>query len=105
MTKRGKPTKAQLEAEASYQALLKKWASVPKFARLTPKAVPAQREPVAERPIKPASLVTPGGSTPLKQAQVYTGTQMIGVAQMHKSNAVPIFNSEAAVEVTQMRRS
>lgn len=34
----------------------------------------------------------------------YTGTKMIGVATMHKSNMVPIFNEESAVEVSQMRR-
>lgn len=36
--------------------------------------------------------------------KVYTGNAMIGLAQMHKSNLVPIFNSEAAVDVAKMRR-
>lgn len=37
-------------------------------------------------------------------AKIYTGNAMIGLAQMHKSNLVPIFNSEAAVDVAKMRR-
>lgn len=99
-----KLTKAQRELAAADEALLKKWATVPKFARtakpvVTPKAV---QQPVTSQ--RPPSLVTPGGSTPLKPAAKYTGTAMIGIATMHKSNAVPIFDSKAAVEVTQMRR-
>ena len=39
-----------------------------------------------------------------KQANVYTGTEIIGIAQMHKSNAVPIRGKKAAVEVAKMRR-
>ena len=54
---------------------------------------------------KPKSLMTLGGSTGLFEPKVYTGTKIIGIAQMHKSNAVPIFNEEAAVEVAQMRRN
>lgn len=34
----------------------------------------------------------------------YTGTKVIGIAVMHKSNAVPIFSNEEAVEVSSMRR-
>ena len=37
--------------------------------------------------------------------KVYTGTKIVGIATMHKSNLVPIFNEEAAVEVAQMRRN
>lgn len=38
-------------------------------------------------------------------AKVYTGTAIIGIATMHKSNMVPIFNSEAAIDVAKMRRN
>jgi hypothetical protein len=34
----------------------------------------------------------------------YTGTEIIGIAQMHKSNAVPIRNKKSAEEVAKMRR-
>lgn len=51
-----------------------------------------------------ASLVTPGGSTALPVPKVYTGDKMLGVATMHKSNSVPVFSSEEAVEIAKMRR-
>lgn len=37
-------------------------------------------------------------------AKVYTGTNMIGIGTLHKSNAVPIFSSDDAVAISQMRR-
>lgn len=44
------------------------------------------------------------GYAPLKAAQVYTGTKMIGIGQLHKSNAVPVFKQEEAEEIAHMRR-
>jgi hypothetical protein len=40
-----------------------------------------------------------------KKAQVYTGDKMIGIGQLHKSNAVPIFSQQEAIEVSTMRRN
>jgi hypothetical protein len=37
-------------------------------------------------------------------AKVYTGTKVMGIATMHKSNAVPVFNNEEAVAISSMRR-
>tara|TARA_Y100000592_G_scaffold41655_1_gene66070 strand:+ start:24773 stop:25132 length:360 start_codon:yes stop_codon:yes gene_type:complete len=39
-----------------------------------------------------------------KEEKVYTGTEIIGIAQMHKSNAVPIRSKKTAEEVARMRR-
>lgn len=36
--------------------------------------------------------------------KVYTGDKVLGIATMHKSNAVPVFNSTEAVEISKMRR-
>lgn len=44
------------------------------------------------------------GWAPLRQPPVYTGDKMIGIGQMHKSNAVPIFKQEEAEEIARMRR-
>ena len=44
------------------------------------------------------------GDCTKKQSQRYTGTFVKGVAQMHKSNAVPITSSKDAKEVARMRR-
>lgn len=49
------------------------------------------------------SRVTAGGSTaPIHK--VYTGNKILGIGTMHKSNAVPIFSDEQAVEISRMRR-
>jgi len=47
---------------------------------------------------------TGGGNATLKPAKVYTGTKVKGIATMHKSNAVPVFSDEEAVEISKMRR-
>ena len=39
-----------------------------------------------------------------KKEKIYTGTEIIGIAVMHKSNAVPIRNKKSAEEVAKMRR-
>ena len=49
------------------------------------------------------SRVTPGGSTSSVH-KVYTGNKILGIGTMHKSNAVPIFSDEQAVEIATMRR-
>ena len=49
------------------------------------------------------SRVTEGGST-APVHKVYTGTKILGIGTMHKSNAVPIFSDEQAVEISRMRR-
>lgn len=36
--------------------------------------------------------------------KVYTGTSIVGIATMHKSNAVPVFSSEDAKDISKMRR-
>ena len=36
--------------------------------------------------------------------KVYTGTSILGIATMHKSNAVPVFSSEDAKDISKMRR-
>jgi CRISPR/Cas system CMR subunit Cmr6 (Cas7 group RAMP superfamily) len=35
---------------------------------------------------------------------VYTGNKIKGIGTMHKSNAVPVFSDEEAVEISKMRR-
>ena len=34
----------------------------------------------------------------------YTGDKILGIATMHKSNAVPVFNDEQAKDISSMRR-
>ena len=39
-----------------------------------------------------------------KEPMKYTGTLVKGIAQMHKSNAVPIISQEEATDIARMRR-
>jgi hypothetical protein len=34
----------------------------------------------------------------------YTGTKILGIGTMHKSNAVPVFSDEEAISISSMRR-
>jgi hypothetical protein len=43
------------------------------------------------------------GSTAPKPMKVYTGTKMIGIAQIPKSNAVPVFNSQQAKDTVKVK--
>ena len=44
------------------------------------------------------------GAVSSKPSLQYTGTNMIGIATMHKSNAVPVFSNQQALELSNMRR-
>lgn len=102
------PTKAQQALAAADKAMLDKWASQPKFGRAPVKAVKPLEAPkpyIRDDGVSKVSSVTSmSGSTPLKESPIYTGDKMLGIATMHKSNAVPVFDSKAAIEVSSMRR-
>ena len=40
-----------------------------------------------------------------KQSPRYTGTNMIGIGQLHKSNSVPVFRKQEAEDIAKMRRN
>ena len=54
--------------------------------------------------VKHPSLPFTGGPCTVAPPKVYTGTKVKGIATMHKSNAVPVFSDEEAVEISKMRR-
>lgn len=54
---------------------------------------------------KPASLnPAQTGFAPKPQPKHYTGTEVFGITTLHKSNAVPVFNQQAAIDAAHMRR-
>ena len=63
-------------------------------------AIPEGRNTTAHIP----SRDTGGGNATLPAPKVYTGTKVLGIATMHKSNAVPVFSDEQAVDISKMRR-
>lgn len=44
------------------------------------------------------------GAVNVRKPMQYTGDKILGIGTMHKSNAVPIFNDEAAKDISRMRR-
>jgi hypothetical protein len=97
------------ELDASWKELQKKWevdAEEKKRKRALSQptltynlSAPPGRGGTAHIP----SRVTEGGST-APVHKVYTGTKVLGIATMHKSNAVPVFAEEEAIEISRMRR-
>lgn len=66
-----------------------------------PTAEPFRRDTGPRIPSKDPTNMAPCTKAPDK---VYTGDKILGIGTMHKSNAVPIFSSEDAVEISKMRR-
>jgi len=59
--------------------------------------------PGRETPHYP-SLNSDSGVAVKKPIQQYTGDAMIGIGQLHKSNSIPVFSKEDAVDISKMRR-
>ena len=54
--------------------------------------------------VRHPSLNTGLGVATKSEPKVYTGSMVKGIATMHKSNAVPVFTDEQAVDISSMRR-
>lgn len=61
---------------------------------------PPGREPKQHIPSRDTGVAV----APARESQKYTGGNMVGIGQLHKSNAVPVFSQEDAVEISRMRR-
>lgn len=95
-----------------WQQMMSKWAKAPSFSgkRLDPKKV-ADAAPRLSPQIPPGrsnshipSLPFTAGACLKSQGNVYTGDKILGIGTLHKSNAVPVFSEEEAVEISKMRR-
>ena len=97
------------ELDASWKELLKRQ-GVELEEKRRKRAMKA--EPLVYKLSAPAGRMTThhipsvntGGNATLAAPKVYTGTKVKGIATMHKSNAVPVFSDEEAVEISRMRR-
>ena len=99
------------EQEESWKALQKKWGveaeekkrqrglSAPSLSSSYSLKIPEGRNTTAH-----IKSIDTGGNAVLKPSPVYTGTMVKGIATMHKSNAVPVFSDEQAVDISKMRR-
>ena len=97
-----KPTAKQRELATEWDKLLKKYE--PKKVVSTKVKPFTPPKPFVRETPKIPSLDTGFHDCSKKQKQSYTGTKMIGIGTLHKSNAVPIFSEEDAVEISRMRR-
>ena len=99
------------ELDEAWKALQKKWEvdaddkkkkralSAPPLSGNYSLAIPEGRNTTAH-----LKSVDTGGNATLKPPKVYTGDKVKGIATMHKSNAVPVFSDEQAVDISRMRR-
>lgn len=70
--------------------------------RLSPVVTEMYIDP--RRSTKHIASIDSGYYSTAKKVQKYTGDKILGIATLHKSNAVPVFSSEDAVEIARMRR-
>ena len=100
-SKKRKPTAKERELAASWAKMMQKYETKPITAKATPRMETKQYE---RETVRIPSLPFTAGVCAKKESPVYTGENMLGVAQMHKSNAVPVFKREEAIEIANMRR-
>jgi hypothetical protein len=97
------------ELAESWQDLQKKWgieAETKKRNRAMKAPILKVSKPThrgADAPKIPSLPFTAGPCTKV-ESKMYTGSKVKGIGTMHKSNAVPIFSDEEAVEISKMRR-
>ena len=99
------------ELDTSWKELQKKW-EVDADEKRRRRALAA--EPLSYKLSTPVGRSTSNhipsrntgeGIASSKPTQQYTGTKMMGIGTMHKSNSVPIFSDEEAVAIATMRRN
>jgi hypothetical protein len=104
-SKKRKPNAKQRELQASWEAMIKKYATK---TVVKPKQqlsdVYSLGKPACRETPKIPSLPFTGGPCPKKANPVYTGNAIKGIGTMHKSNAVPVFSDEQARDIATMRR-
>jgi len=116
--KKGKKKWASAEAKAKAEALEDSWkrllkrqgveqeerkrsrsSGLPALSTVYSLSIPEGRNTTAH-----LKSVDTGGNATLKPPKVYTGDKVKGIATMHKSNAVPVFSDQEAIDISKMRR-
>ena len=108
--KKKKKNTKQLTAEAEHEKYLRKMGVHPEQREQKARSS-VRLERTAHNghvggsnPSGPTSTIMYNSSMAKKQQKIYTGTEIIGIAQMHKSNAVPVRGKKQAEEIAKMRR-
>lgn len=104
--KKRKLTRKEAEAKASYDKLVAKW-SGPQFGSRGPlpsvNKIPVYSHRTSNVEIK-STFATGKADTSKKESMQYTGNAIVGIATLHKSNGVPVFSKEDAIDISKMRR-
>ena len=117
-SKKSKPNATQRALDAAWQKLVQGHSKplekglhgkvsatqLPKTKKINKLFILSNEVPTGRETRKIPSRVTPGGETTKKESKQYTGTKMLGVGQMSKSNAVPVFSEESIIDIARMRR-
>lgn len=117
--KKSQNTKKKQELKASWDKLMEKWDVKPNkmvVAKSKPNRSNNSQSMVSSRNnwrdrVDPRRLTdhipsvdTATGIAAKKESPQYTGDVMLGIGQLHKSNAVPVFKQEDAEDLAKMRR-
>lgn len=105
--KKRKPNAKVRALQANWQTILEKY----DVRTVVPKTDNSYSSRNNSRVLRPGSdtshipsLDSGVGIAPRRGQNVYTGDAMIGIGQLHKSNAVPVFKQEDAIDLAKMRR-
>lgn len=102
--KKHKPTAVQRELAADWDAIVKKYEPKKKISTVAASSFPSPQVYVRDTGPRIPSLNSNDGIAAAKPRMQYTGTKMIGIGTLHKSNAVPVFSEDEAQEMARMRR-
>jgi hypothetical protein len=97
------------QAEADWKALQKRWGVEAEERQRRRGLTQTNYTPPQMKFRGAATLALPSlnsgqGVATKTEAPVYTGTKVLGISTLHKSNGIPVFSQEEAVEISKMRR-
>jgi len=97
------------ELDTSWRELQKKWAVDADDKKRT-RALKAEplvyklSTPIGRTNTHHIPSISTGGNAAAKPVLKYTGSEMLGISQLHKSNAIPVFRQEDVIDIARMRR-
>lgn len=99
-----KPTAKQRELQDNWEKLLQKYAPKKPIKQPSGDFAYSLGQPARRETPKIPSLPFTAEPCLKRETQKYTGNAIKGIGTMHKSNSIPIFTDEQAVEIATMRR-
>jgi len=96
--------KRQGRPRITYEQYLNEIHGRPNKPLLTTASKPRLEVPESRSTQSIPSCDTWSGDTAKKPSQQYTGNNILGISQMAKSNAVPVFSKQEIIDIGKMRR-